>query len=461
MVNIDLDSVLEHIRPSEGEIHKVNALSSKLIKIINDFAAKEGINAEATLVGSVAKDTWLAGKADIDIFIKFPLNIVEEDLKKYGLELGHKCIETMNGKSELRYASHPYITGFIEGYEIDFVPCYIIKSAEELKSAVDRTILHTQFVKKNLREKQKGEVLLLKKFMESIKTYSAEFRVSGFSGYLCELLIIHYGSFTSVLEAASDKWGPRIIIDIENYGSETQFDEPMVVVDPTDKNRNVAAALSLQKISEFITASRNFLDNPKEHYFFEKKLDVDVNLIKEEFKGRKTKTFLINFKPPKIPADALYPQIKKTENSLKAVLERGDFKVFNTSSWTDEKENIIILLEMEIWKLPNVKKNLGPFIWSKNHQERFISKYGNKAFIEKDRWVSEIERKYEDALTFLEDILRSEKIGILRFGKHIKNEILNQREIIDIIDFIELENLNDDVLIFFYEYLNKNVYLSR
>ncbi|MGB9937166.1 MAG: CCA tRNA nucleotidyltransferase [Methanobacterium sp.] len=458
---MDLDSVLEKIKPSREEIKKVEALSSKLITIINDYAIKKGIDAEATLVGSVAKDTWLAGKADIDIFIKFPLNMPEEDLKEYGLELGHKCIEAMDGKSELRYASHPYITGFIQGYDIDFVPCYTIKSAEELKSAVDRTILHTEFVKKNLGEEQKGEVLLLKKFMESIKTYSAEFKISGFSGYLCELLIIYYGSFISVLDAASDKWGPKIIIDIENYGSEAQFDEPMVVVDPTDENRNVAAALSLQKISEFIVASRNFLDNPKEDYFFEKELDIDIISIKDEFKGRKTKTLLIRFKPPKIPADALYPQIKKTENSLKAVLEREDFKVFNTASWTDESENILILLEMEIWKLSGIKKNLGPFIWSKNHQERFISKYGSKSYVENDRWIAEIERKYEDALLFVEDVLKTDKICILRFGKHIKKEILNDHEIIDIIDFIESKNINRDILTFFYEYLNKNVYLSR
>ncbi|MGF7118448.1 CCA tRNA nucleotidyltransferase [Methanobacterium oryzae] len=461
MENINFDNVLNIIKPSKEEEERVKSLSNKLISIINEIAALNNINAESVLVGSVAKNTWLHGKADIDIFMKFPLDMDEGDLKEYGLFLGIECIKKMDGKHELRYASHPYVTGFINGFDVDFVPCYIIQSAEELKSAVDRTILHTEYVKKNLKPEQRNEVLLLKKFMESIHTYGAEFKVGGFSGYLCELLIINYGKFIDVLEAASEKWSPKIIIDTEKYGTQDRFEEPMVAIDPTDKNRNVAAALTLQKISEFIIASRNFLDDPKEDYFFDKQLNIDLNDIKEEFKERKTKTILIKFKPPEVPADALYPQIKKTENSLRGVLEREDFKVFNTDSWTDEKNNVIILLEMETWTLPRVKKNLGPFIWSRNHQERFVSKYGNKSYVEGNRWLAEIERKHKDAEPFIKDILIENKIGLLRFGKHIKKEILKEHQIIDILEFLELSECNKDMLLFFYEYLNKNVYLSR
>ncbi len=459
--NIDFNNILKKIKPTKEENEKVKSLSNRLIRIINEIAKENDIDAEAVLVGSVAKDTWLSGKADIDIFMKFPLITSKEDLKKCGLFLGCKCIERMHGEYELRYASHPYITGFIEGFEVDFVPCYIIKSTEELKSAVDRTILHTKYIKNNLKETQKDEVLLLKKFMGSIHTYSAEFKVGGFSGYLCELLVIYYGSFEEVLKAAANKWRPNYKIDIEEYGTGELFSEPFIVIDPTDKNRNVAAALKLQKMSEFTVASRNFLNNPKNDYFFEKSIDLDLNAIGKEFESRGTKTLLIRFKPPEIPADALYPQIKKTENSVRGVLEREDFRVFNTDSWSDEEDNVLILLEMEIWKLPNIKKHLGPFVWSKSHQERFIGKYGNKAYVEGDRWTAEIERKYKDVESFLNNILIETKIGFLKFGKHIKAEILKEYEIVDILEFLESEELNDEILLFFYEYLNKNVYLWR
>ena len=40
------------------------------------------VTADAVLVGSVAKGTWLAGNADIDILIKFPLETTNKYLKE-------------------------------------------------------------------------------------------------------------------------------------------------------------------------------------------------------------------------------------------------------------------------------------------------------------------------------------------------------------------------------------------
>lgn len=461
MANINYDEVLEDIKPTKLEKEKVNVLLDKLIHIINELAAKEDITAEAVLVGSVAKGTWLAGKADIDLFIKFPLNTEEKNLKKWGLMLGHKCIEIMNGRAEERYASHPYVTGFINGCEIDFVPCYVITDSSQLKSAVDRTIPHTEYVKRNLKPKQADEVMMLKKFMGSVGTYGSEFKVGGFSGYLCELMVLWYGSFQDVLEAARNEWKRGYVIDLENYGTAGLFEDPLIAVDPVDKNRNVAAALSIQKMSEFIVAAGNFLKNPLEEYFYPKNLEFDLTLIKEEFKKRGTKTFLLTFRPPEIPADAIYPQIKKTEKSMAQVIEREGFKVLGSDSWTDENEKAVILLELETWKLPRIKKHLGPFIWSKDHQERFLEKYDNRAWVEGDRWVVEVPRKYENAEYFLNSILAENKIGYLQFGKHLKAEILKNHEIIDIFEFLESGKCDDNILEFLYMYLNRSELLWR
>ena len=127
---IDFKQVLDDIEPSKEEVSKVHSLSDKLIEIINRNAHKEGIDAEAVLLGSVAKNTWISngnnseGKdLDIDIFIKFPLTTSLDDLKAHGLELAEKCIKEVNGTYEARYASHPYLTGTIEGYMVDFDPC--------------------------------------------------------------------------------------------------------------------------------------------------------------------------------------------------------------------------------------------------------------------------------------------------------------------------------------------------
>ena len=73
--------------------------------------------------------------------------------------------------------------------------------------------------------------------------------------------------FKNVLKAAASQWKKGLIIDLENYGTGDIFTDPLIVVDPADKKRNVAAALTTQKMAEFMVASRNFLKSPKIEYF--------------------------------------------------------------------------------------------------------------------------------------------------------------------------------------------------
>lgn len=463
---INFKKILDDIKPTEAEDKQVKSLSDKLIKIINEIARNNEINAKAVLVGSVAKGTWLfkgvgEDKADIDIFIKFPIDTSADYLKEKGLYLGWECIKMMKGKWELRYASHPYVTGIIDGFEIDFVPCYHLENSDQLKSAVDRTIPHTKYVQANLKNYQADEVILLKRFMECVGTYGSEFKVGGFAGYLCELLVLYYDTFIKVLKAASSEWKPGYKIDLENYKTGYHFNEPLVVVDPVDKKRNVAAALSLQKMSEFVVASRNFLNEPSATYFYPKKIQADLAHIIEHFSKRGTKSLILSFKTPDIPADALYPQIKKTENSMVQMANREGFTVFGSSSWTDEKEKVIILLEFDTWKLPKIKTHSGPLIWSKNHQERFLEKYKGKAWLKGDRWMVEVERKYREVEYLLKKALSEDKIGYLRFGKHIKNEILKNHELMDLMGFLKLNTYEEDFLIFLTQYLHKNEILWR
>jgi tRNA nucleotidyltransferase (CCA-adding enzyme) len=152
----------------------------------------------------------------------------------------------------------------------------------------------------NLKADQEKEVRLLKRFMKMVGTYGSEFKVGGFSGYLCELLVIHYGSFLDVLQGAWNEWKPGYQIDLMNYRTANLFNDPMVVVDPTDKNRNVSAALRLQKMSEFVIAAGNFLETPKKSYFYPKVIEYNQEDILGEFNRRETQ-FYPYFPSPKYP----------------------------------------------------------------------------------------------------------------------------------------------------------------
>lgn len=430
---MDYRDILDDIKPDEEEYQRVMNLSGKLTGCINRLASGEGLDAEAVLVGSVAKGTWLSGGADIDIFIHFPLDTPEEELKTTGLHLGHECIRRFHGTPEERYASHPYVTGHIDGYEVDFVPCYRIEDASELRSAVDRTILHTRYIQTRLREEQRDEVLLLKQFMKSTGTYGSEFRVGGFAGYLAELLIIHYHDFEGVLEGALE-WRPGHVIDIEGHGTGERFTEPLVVVDPVDRNRNVAAALTLQRMSEFITAARNFLRSGKKEYFTGPEYASDPEAIMETCRIRGSKVILVSMGVPDIPADALYPQLRKTMDSLLRRLEEEGFRVLNADYWSDEEKVAVIILEMEVWMLPSYRKRYGPPVWARKHSERFLER-NEMVWVEGSRLAVDSPRRHSFAVDFLEDLLSSPER--LRMGKHIGAEIRRGFGVHVLEDFIE------------------------
>lgn len=406
----------------------------------------------------MSKKTSLVNKADIDIFMTFPLNYSDKDLKNYGLELGQYCINVVDGDSEKRYASHPYITGLINGFEVDFVPCYRIKDSSQLKSAVDRTILHTDYVQSHLNDEEADEVLLLKKFMTSINTYGANYKVSGFSGYLCELLILYYHSFENVLNNAAYKWHDKFKIDLEDYGTCSNYNDPLIVIDPVDKNRNVAAALSMQKFSEFIVAARNYINHPSINYFKDKPVETDSFSLINEFNKRSTSCYVLSFKVPELPTDVIYPQINKTMNSLSKVSRMYDFRLLEKNYYISSDNTAHIILEYDVANLSNIKIHNGPLVQDYKNSESFRNKYPD-AFVHDNKWISLNNRKYVTVSDMIDDIFKEENMNILKLGKNIKEKILENYQFENVEDFIKkIENENYSDL---YMHLHPNFRLNR
>ena len=144
------------------------------------------------LAGSITRDTWLPGKFEFDIFVQFPENFKEKDFESAGLKVGKQLITKLGGKIRIKYAQHPYVSGSVAGIEIDVVPCYRVKDPEKLKSAVDRTPFHVKFVEENINKQISVEVRLLKQFCLANGLYGADAKTEGFSGYVCEILVIKY-----------------------------------------------------------------------------------------------------------------------------------------------------------------------------------------------------------------------------------------------------------------------------
>ena len=440
---MDYSLILNDIKPTVEQKDRINEVSFRIVDFLQKTCDENNIDAKVSIVGSVAKNTALKGKSDIDIFIAFPLDTDMQYLKDTGLDLAHMCCDEFNGIASHHFASHPYVTADIEGFEVDIVPCYEISDGSELKSAVDRTILHTKFVKANLSQSQQDDVLLLKRFMAMTGTYGSEFKVGGFAGYLCELLIIYYGSFENTLREVI-KWKYGQSIDIKNYGTSNLFKDPLIVIDPTDKNRNVAAALRLDKMAEFIQSVRNYLNSDnKTDFFYPIEKDLNENNIFKELENRDSDFIAISFKIPDMALDTLHPQLRKTCEALERKLNSEEFNVFKADYWSDEVNKCIILLEMASSTLNGIKVNIGPKVYINNACNNFTKKYGRKnCHIQDDFLVHTQRREFVKASALIEYIFTKEHIGLIKVGKNLKNNIINTYEFIDVHD-IDLDFLDD------------------
>jgi tRNA nucleotidyltransferase (CCA-adding enzyme) len=273
-------------------------------------------------------------------------------------------------------------------------------------------------MKKNLDERLKEEIRILKKFLKGIGVYGAEIRVGGFSGYLCELLVLHYRSFIGVLEAM-DSFGEKLILDPANFYQrkgelEKLFRSRFIMVDPVDKHRNVASAVAYKKLDELIAASRLFLEIPRIEFFRQEEtqpFSPDGVTITIDAKG--TDLLFTKIGKVEVVPDVLWGQLYKSVKSIENFLRQNDFQVLRIGAWSDEKEVSILLLELESNILPMTKKHFGPPILRKTESRDFLAKYlGSKElvagpWIENGRWTAQIRRRYMDARVLLEKRLKA------------------------------------------------------
>ena len=417
-----LREVLKKIKPSPKEQSELNNFSNKVIALI----AKQ--NFRATLEGSLAKGTWISGDHDVDVFAFFDKKVPRATLEKKGLEIGKKVAKALKSKFQTEYAEHPYTRIFCKDYILDVVPCYEHKTLQELHSAVDRTPFHTAYVRQNLSEQQRDEVRLLKQFMKGVNVYSAKEKVRGFSGYLCELLVIYYGNFGHAVKEAAHNWKYGLILDLKGFYKPEQhpelrarFKHPLIAIDPTDKNRNVAAALDSEKFEGFIFACKEFLKKTSIKFFFPQppKLFSSAQLKKElEKHGH---ILLVKFSQPKLVEDILYSQLRSSAAAIEKQFKLNEFRVLESTIFSNSSAYLIF--ELEDFELPKVKVFEGPPVSvPQKYQDAFVKKYKKfEPWVEKGRWYVEVPRKITTADKFLKELLKKpERAGI---GKYVGTQI--------------------------------------
>jgi len=414
-LNAIYEEILKKIMPIQVDRAKITALAKELEQKVARACAEHGVKATVRVEGSVAKDTWLREEPEIDIFMRLPTTIPRKSLGKISLEIARKATE--GSRQVERFAEHPYLEAFIGDVRVNIVPCYDVKRGEWM-SATDRTPFHTDYVKKRLNKALHDEVRLLKKFLQGVNAYGAEIKIGGFSGYLCELLILQYKSFTETLRAFAG-YTQRSLIDLEGYyaGKEKDqwllFPEPLVVVDPVDKARNVASAVQPQKLYTLVGVARAFLKTPNARFFYPPKAKaLSAEALRSRLENCGASLIFLTLDKIEAVPDVLWGQLYRTQRSLRKLAELNDFKVLRDAAWSDEKTLSVFVFELEQRVLPSVKKHLGPPLEREKECQNFLSKYASNdgvvsgPYIEDGRWVVELRRKVTDAVEFLKEKLK-------------------------------------------------------
>ncbi len=435
MSNLDsvFQSVLKKITPAEAEQAQMKKTIANVLEATEKIIKPHKLG--KVLAGSFTRDTWLSHKKEFDLFIQFPEDTTREKLEKLGLEIGKKIAESLKGSYLIAYAEHPYVRSKISGYDVDIVPCYKVASAEKIKSAVDRTPFHNEYLSKNLKKTQSGEVRLLKQLCKTNGLYGSDLKTQGFSGYLCELLTIEYGNFKNLVISAS-KWFPgQVFIDLcKKYsGDKKEFSgQPLVIIDPVDPKRNVAAALSPSRFMKFIDVCKELVSKPSVSLFY-KKENVNKTKIQNNLKKRETLFVGIKFKRPledgtksqPIVDDIIYPQLRKTAKRVLDILQEYEFVCNDSWIWCSQEE-CVILIELSVWTLPSIRKIIGPPIFAVKHSEEFLKKYSKgRLWVEGDRWCAETKRQFIHAEDKIKDMLSesSEKLKAKGIASHMAESL--------------------------------------
>jgi len=436
--------VLKKITPSPREKERILTLANELTGKVRKAAKEAGVETEVRVEGSIAKDTWLSEEPDIDIFMRVPTTVPREAFGTICLEIARRATKGL--KQVERFAEHPYLEAIIDKVRVNIVPCYRVKRGEWI-SATDRTPFHTDYVKPLLDERKCGEVRLLKRFMKGVGVYGAEIKVGGFSGYLCELLTLNYGSFVEVLKSVAD-WKEKTIIDYEGYykGREKEaekiFEEPLIIVDPVDKGRNAAAAVRKERLDEFVASARTFLKTSHLNFFYPPEVEVlDAKRLVGTIKARGSTILFVKFGKVSAVPDVLWGQLYKSQRSLRKMLQQHDFSVMRDYVWSNEENLNIFIFEVESRFLPLIKKHLGPPLRKKVECEKFLRKHLGAGHtisgprVEAGRWVVEIKRKHIDAVDLLLEKLGDggRRVGVAELvSKAVANsvEVLVNEEVL-------------------------------
>jgi tRNA nucleotidyltransferase (CCA-adding enzyme) len=268
-----LEDVLKEITLSRDEFFRFEKIARDFIRLI------DGVGIGSFIGGSFAKETVVKtdGKQDLDIFVVFDsakeLNCFESTLKKFDLP----------GPLKKVHGSRDYFNIDCGDVILEVIPVMKNLKPEEAENVTDVSLSHVGYIRTEIKKNPRlsNEIKLAKRFCAANNVYGAESYIGGFSGYSIEILVSYFGGFIKFLKGI----GKLQVIDPSKFFrtkkeiirelNSAKLNSPIILVDPTFKDRNATAGLSYETFDKFLKVTQAFLKSPSKEFFEKKELDVD------------------------------------------------------------------------------------------------------------------------------------------------------------------------------------------
>ena len=383
-INSILEEVMENITPPKENIIEIeNFLENFKEKVLEKLKILK-INAEIFVGGSFAKKTLIKkDKYDIDVFLRFDDKYKNEEIS----ELTKKILENFEEVS-IVHGSRDYFKIKINGRSfLELIPVKKIQKPDQAVNITDLSYLHVKYINKKLKSKQSlNEVMLTKAFCHANQCYGAESYINGFSGYGLELLIYHYKSFLKFIKAMVKSKKEKIIIDIEKYYknkklilmdlNSSKLKSPIILIDPTYRQRNVLAALSDETFKKFKKACKKFLNKPHLNDFYIKKTNLEK--IKNNAKNKDFEFILFEAATSKPEGDVAGTKLikfyKHLEYEIKRYFDVKD-KGFNYNGKNNARYFFVVKNKKEFLITgPSIKDQKNVKAFEKVHKNYFTRK---------------------------------------------------------------------------------------
>lgn len=383
-----LEEVLKKVEPSKEDINYINGFLKEFINKLKSNIKKQKITADVFVGGSFAKKTLIKkDKYDIDLFLRFDRKYPDKELSN----LTKKLLKDIK-KLSVVHGSRDYFSIKIkDNFVIELIPVRKISHPKEAENITDLSYSHVRYINKKVKAKKILEdIKIAKAFCYASNCYGAESYIKGFSGYSLELLIYHYKGFLNFIKAIS-KINPdeKNIVDPEKFYKNkkqvlldmntSKLISPIILIDPTFKQRNALAALSKNTFIKFQKHCKQFLKSPSIKNFEIEKTDIE-KIIKDAQKN-KEEFLLIDISTDKQAGDIAGSKLLKFYNHLSEELKRF-FIIKNKGFNYNNKQSArcFFVLKKHDFVIFN-----GPFVSDAKNVLKFKKEHKNNNVFEKNK----------------------------------------------------------------------------